>query len=158
MPQRVHLALLPYAFLLHDWRSSKPDINWLAIKNRFDRPFCNSPLEYKVDGKRRVGRPRLRWEDSIVKDIKKLAVKEWWNVVTDRNKWQKILREAEARPDDDDDDNGRLREEYSWQIVIILDYRNNLNLNSSHERLNVRSIKKKHRVTATVCGCTLSCW
>ena len=29
-------------------------------------------LEYKIDGKRRVGRPRLRREDSIVKDIKNL--------------------------------------------------------------------------------------
>ena len=44
-------------------------------------------LEYKMDGKRRVGRPRVRWEDSIVKEIKKkLGVKEWRNVAMDRNK------------------------------------------------------------------------
>ena len=28
-------------------------------------------LEYKMDGKRRVGCPRLRWEHSIVKGIKR---------------------------------------------------------------------------------------
>ncbi|PSN49012.1 hypothetical protein C0J52_06326 [Blattella germanica] len=35
-------------------------------------------LEYKVEGRRRVGRPRLRWEDCIIKDIKKLGVRNWW--------------------------------------------------------------------------------
>ena len=56
-------------------------------------------LEYKNGWEEKIGRPRLLWEDSIVKDIKKLRIKEWWNVVMDRNKWQKIPREAEARPE-----------------------------------------------------------
>ncbi|PSN45766.1 hypothetical protein C0J52_08050 [Blattella germanica] len=42
-------------------------------------------LEYKVEGRRRVGRPRLRWEDCNTRDIKKLGVRNWWTVAKDRD-------------------------------------------------------------------------
>ncbi|PSN35334.1 Uncharacterized protein C07A9.10, partial [Blattella germanica] len=51
-----------------------------------------------VEGSRRVGRPRLRWEDCITRDIKKLGVRNWWTVAKDRDSWRRILKEAEARP------------------------------------------------------------
>ncbi|KAJ4428576.1 hypothetical protein ANN_24620 [Periplaneta americana] len=55
-------------------------------------------IEYRVEGKRRAGRPRLRWEDCIMKDIRKLEVKNWWTVAKDRDSWRRILKEAEAQP------------------------------------------------------------
>ena len=60
-------------------------LRWAGHVRRMEE--CETPkriLEYKMDGKRRVGRPRLRWEDCIVKNIKKLGVKEWWNLAMDR--------------------------------------------------------------------------
>jgi hypothetical protein len=55
-------------------------------------------------------RPKLRWEDDMIQDIKTLGVKNWRNVAMDKESWQKILRKARAHvglsclADDDDDD------------------------------------------------------
>ena len=35
-------------------------------------------LEYKIEGKRSIGRLRLQWEYCIWKDVQKLGVKNWW--------------------------------------------------------------------------------
>ena len=48
------------------------------------------------EGKRGRGRPRLRWIDGILEDVKVLGVKNWWTLAKDREVWRKILREAEA--------------------------------------------------------------
>jgi hypothetical protein len=50
----------------------------------------------KLEGRRRVGRPRLRLLDDIEADIKALSVKRWRIKAQDNKKWSAILREAEA--------------------------------------------------------------
>ena len=34
-------------------------------------------MEYGISGGRRVGRPKLRWVDGVMSDIKKLGVENW---------------------------------------------------------------------------------
>jgi hypothetical protein len=46
----------------------------------------------KPEGRRRVGRHRLRWLD----DIKVIYVKRWRIKAQDNKEWSAILREAEA--------------------------------------------------------------
>ncbi|PSN54483.1 hypothetical protein C0J52_05552 [Blattella germanica] len=41
-------------------------------------------LEYKDEGRKRVGRPKLRWEDCVIKNIQKLGVNKRWIVAKDR--------------------------------------------------------------------------
>jgi hypothetical protein len=53
-------------------------------------------MECKLEGRRSVGRPRLRWKDGVEDHLRKLNVKNWWTVAKDRELWKKILREAEA--------------------------------------------------------------
>jgi hypothetical protein len=48
------------------------------------------------EGRRRVGRPRLRWLDDIEDDIKVIYVKRWRIKAQDNKEWSAILREAEA--------------------------------------------------------------
>jgi hypothetical protein len=50
----------------------------------------------KPEGRRRVGRPRMRWLHDVEADIKVLGVKRWRIRAQDRKEWSAILREAKA--------------------------------------------------------------
>jgi hypothetical protein len=45
---------------------------------------------------RKIGRPKLRWEDDVIQDIKTLGVKNWRNIAMEKESWQKLLRKARA--------------------------------------------------------------
>ena len=47
------------------------------------------------EGKRGRERPRLRWIDKILEDVKVFGLKNWWAMAKDREVWKKIRREAE---------------------------------------------------------------
>mgnify|MGYP007063910716 CR=1 FL=1 len=68
------------------------------VKRMNEYEISKRILEFKVEGKRRVGRPRLRWEDCVTNDIRKLGIKNWWIAAKDRDLWRRILKEAETRP------------------------------------------------------------
>jgi hypothetical protein len=51
----------------------------------------------KPDGRRGVGRPRLRWLDDVAADIEALGVKRWRIKAQDRKKWSAIVREAKDK-------------------------------------------------------------
>jgi hypothetical protein len=53
-------------------------------------------LNTKPDGVRRVGRPKLRWEDGVDQDMRILEVKNWKRVALDRDEWAKLLKKARA--------------------------------------------------------------
>jgi hypothetical protein len=53
-------------------------------------------MDCKPEGKRRIGRPKLRWIGGVLEDIKKLGKKHWWTVARDRKVGRKILREAKV--------------------------------------------------------------
>jgi hypothetical protein len=50
----------------------------------------------KPVGIRKIGSPKLRWEDDLIQDIKTLGVKNWRNVAMGKESWQKLLRKARA--------------------------------------------------------------
>jgi hypothetical protein len=47
-------------------------------------------------GSRKKGRPKLRWLDSVLKDVKLLKVEKWWKKALDRNIWRRIIKEAKV--------------------------------------------------------------
>jgi hypothetical protein len=47
-------------------------------------------------GTRTIGRPKLRWEDDVILDVKTLGVKNWRNLAMEMESWQKLLRKARA--------------------------------------------------------------
>ena len=51
--------------------------------------------ELREQGRRRRGRPRLRWEDSVKKDVKKTGEEGDWKKKTgDRGGWRRIADEV----------------------------------------------------------------
>ena len=51
----------------------------------------------KPDGVRRVGRPKLRWENGVDQDMRTLEVKNWKNVALDR-RMCKASKEGQGPP------------------------------------------------------------
>jgi hypothetical protein len=41
----------------------------------------------KPEGTRKVGRPKLRWEECVCQDIRILGVKNWRSVALNREEW-----------------------------------------------------------------------
>jgi len=50
-----------------------------------------------VEGRRQRGRPKLRWEDGVMEDARKLGERNWWNPVRKRDSWQKLLKKTLAQ-------------------------------------------------------------
>ena len=45
---------------------------------------------------RPLGRPKNRWEDYIINDIKKIKIKNWTSCIQDRNKWKFYVEKAKT--------------------------------------------------------------
>jgi hypothetical protein len=63
-----------------------------ASKNRIIRKIFN----IKPEGTRKVGSPKLIWEECMCPDFIILGVKNWRIVALNREDWQLILRKARA--------------------------------------------------------------
>jgi len=50
-----------------------------------------------ADGRRQRGRPKLKWEDGVIEDAKKLWERNWRNTTRNRDSWQKLLKKALAQ-------------------------------------------------------------
>jgi hypothetical protein len=46
---------------------------------------CKEITFSQPEGSRKKGRPKLRWLDSVLKDVKLLKVDAWWKKALDRN-------------------------------------------------------------------------
>jgi len=46
---------------------------------------------WKPNSKRSMGRPEIRWEDDIKKDIQRLKVPNWKTFVQDRRRWKEVV-------------------------------------------------------------------
>jgi len=65
----------------------------------------------ELEGTRRRGRLRKGWREKLERDLQVLGVIRWRELVTDRDKWRGIVRQA--KPTAGCSDNGR-------RIIIIL--------------------------------------
>jgi len=72
-------------------------IKWLGHIQRMDqaRP-TRKLLDWKTMGTRPVGRPRQRWQEDVMEDLKKLKVKNWREIAKDRRTGRDFAEKAKT--------------------------------------------------------------
>jgi len=73
-------------------------IKLLGHMQRMDRARPTGKLlDWRPMGTRPVGRPRQRWQEAVMEDLKKLKVKNWKKTATDRRTWRHLAEKAKTR-------------------------------------------------------------
>jgi hypothetical protein len=54
-------------------------------------------LNVKLDEKRKIARPKLRWFDDVQTDIRTLGIMRWMYKAQDRLEWARITSEAKVK-------------------------------------------------------------
>jgi len=82
----------------HIVRFSKAQrIKWLGHIQRMDqaRP-TGKLLVWRPVGTRPVGRPRQRWQEDVMEELKKLKVKNWKEMAKGRRTWRDLAEKAKT--------------------------------------------------------------
>ena len=70
-------------------------IKWLGHIQRMDQARPSGKLlDWKPMGTRPVGRPRQRWQEDVMEELKKLKVKNWKEAAKDRRNWRDLAEKA----------------------------------------------------------------
>jgi hypothetical protein len=72
-------------------------IKWLGYIQRMDqtRP-ARRLLGWKPMGTRPIGRPRQRWQEDVMEDLKKLEIKNWKETAKDRKAWRDLAEKTKT--------------------------------------------------------------
>jgi hypothetical protein len=57
---------------------------------------CKKITLDKAEGRRRVGRPKLRWMDRVMRDAERLGVRNWKSKAKDRDGWRRLLESVKT--------------------------------------------------------------
>ena len=49
---------------------------------------------WKPMSKRPIGRPKPRWQDDVLEDIKNMNVRNWKKVAQNRDSWKEVVEQA----------------------------------------------------------------
>ena len=70
-------------------------LRWVGhiVRMQDNLPYKKITLDKPV-GRRRVGRPNLRWMDGVMRDAERLGVRNWRIKAKDRDGWRRLLESA----------------------------------------------------------------
>ena len=57
---------------------------------------CKKITLDKLEGRRVVGRPNLRWTDGVMRDAERLGVRNWRIKAKDGDGWRRLLESAKT--------------------------------------------------------------
>jgi hypothetical protein len=66
------------------------------IKRMQETRMVKAIHSWKPISRRPIGRPKIRWEDDVRKDIQKLRVPNWKILVQDRRRWKELVEKAKT--------------------------------------------------------------
>ena len=73
----------------------KQRLNWFGHVERMTEDNNVKKIKrWKPIAKRPTGRPKLRWEDDVLEDIKNMNVQNWKEVAQDRERWKNVVEQA----------------------------------------------------------------
>ena len=73
----------------------KQRLNWLGHVQRMDEDNIVQKIKrWKPMSKRPIGRPKTRWEDDVLEDIKSINIRNWKKVAQNRDSWKKVVEQA----------------------------------------------------------------
>jgi len=89
----IHKLVIESADILRFIKAQQ--IKWLGHVQRTDqaRP-TRKLLDWKPMEIRPVGRPRQRWQEDVMEDLKNLKVKNWKEIAKDRRTWRDLAEKA----------------------------------------------------------------
>ena len=74
-------------------------IRWLGHVKRMEAgAMPRRMMEGRLFIGRRKGRPRLRWTDDDVADLRAMKIRQWTEKSEDREQWRLVVKEAKAHP------------------------------------------------------------
>ena len=72
-------------------------ISWLGHLGRMEEDRMPKQIfTQELEATRQRGRPRKGWGEEVERDLQVLGVRRWRELVTDREKWRGIVRQAKA--------------------------------------------------------------
>jgi hypothetical protein len=72
-------------------------LKWLGHVERMNEDNNVKKIKrWQPMSKRPRGRPKLRWEDYVLEDINSMNLRNWRNVAQDRERWKKVVEQAET--------------------------------------------------------------
>jgi hypothetical protein len=75
----------------------KARLKWLGHVERMSEDRVIKKLYMsKPEGRRRVGRPKMRWLDDVEEDLRKMRISGWRGKARRRDEWKSVLREVKV--------------------------------------------------------------
>jgi len=73
----------------------KQRVNWLGhVELMAEDNIVEKINRWKHMSKRPIGRPKTRWEDDVLEDIKSINMGNWKKVARNRDSWKKVVEQA----------------------------------------------------------------
>jgi hypothetical protein len=75
----------------------KARLRWLSRVERMSEDrVIRKQYMCKPEGRRSVGRPKMRWLDDIEEDLRKMRISGWRGKARIRDEWKSVLREVKV--------------------------------------------------------------
>ena len=75
--------------------TEKQRLNWLGHAERMAEDNIAQKIKrWEPMSKRPIGRPKTRWEDDVLEDIKSINIRNWKKVAQNRDSWKKVVEKA----------------------------------------------------------------
>jgi len=72
-------------------------LGWYGLIERMQETRMVKAIHARIlISKRPMGRPKVRWEDNVKKDIQRLKVPNWKTLVQDRRRWKEVVGKAKT--------------------------------------------------------------
>ena len=75
--------------------TEKQSLNWLGhVERMAEDNIVQRIKRWKPMCKRPIGRPKTRWEDDVLEDIKNMNARNWKKAAQNRDIWKQVVEQV----------------------------------------------------------------